>query len=195
MLLSWCRTWLAALIVLREKHVPRTGLLFVVLFGLSACGFHLRGSSPDSGPLNAAEDTAFSAVFIKAHERYGDLLRDAHEAVAATRLHAVDTAESADLILDLRSDKLTRRVQTVDQYGRPSDYELIYAITYAIAAPDAVAKVESHVISARREYSFNSQDLLGKGEEEILLVGEMRRELVQRLLQQVRYVATQRKHS
>lgn len=145
---------------------------------LNACGFHLRGSAQDLSIAGAK-------VAIVSEAPYAELSRTLSEALTRANVSPV-SSEEAQLVLTLREEKLTRRTQTVDQYGRPSDYELIYTLHYDLDQ-QGQQRDEVRSLSARRDYGFDNRDLLGKAEEENELVREMQNEIAQRLLRQIRF--------
>jgi len=145
----------------------------------SGCGFHLRGSAQDVAIAGAK-------VAIVSASPYAELNRSLREALTRAKVESV-TDPDAQLVINLREEKLTRRTQTVDQYGRPSDYELIYTLRYSLHKATQSGDAETRSVSARRDYGFDNRDLLGKAEEENELVREMQAEIAQRLLRQIRY--------
>ncbi len=152
--------------------------LFTASACLGACGFHLRGSAHDNNMSDAK-------VAIVASAPYAELTRSLRDALRGANVIPV-SVEAAQLVLTVREEKLTRRTQTVDQYGRPSDYELIYTVSYDLDKPGEQHE-QPRVLSTRRDYGFDHRDLLGKAAEENELVQEMQNEIAQRLLRQIRY--------
>lgn len=169
-------------------------LVLALAVSLSACGFHWRGADMSASTGHSARDDNSSAaagvsIYVQTGARFSELEVRVQDVLRDAGLDSAETAAQAQWVLDIRDDKLTRRAQTVDSNGRPADYELIYSVSYAIATEAQLNSAESYRISARREYSFDAADLLGKASEEALLITEMRVEIAQRLVQQVRYRA------
>lgn len=155
-------------------------LLTAITLLIAGCGFHLRGSVAGSEGLRVALQSATP---------YGDVERMLASGFRQSGMVGVEKDATPQLVLDLQPEVLTRRVQTVDAYGRASDYELILTYRYRIAAPQALADAETRELVTRREYRFDNRDVLGKAEEEQILVGEMRRDIASRLLRQLHYRA------
>jgi LPS-assembly lipoprotein len=163
--------------------------LAMALCGASAlmtgCGFHLRGTQAGVSGL------AGLAVFIDSPAPYSDFEQVLEESVEQSDMTLVEQVDGAAMVIQLRNEQLKRRVQTVNTTGRASDYELILTIEYALAAPGELAEAETRKLETRREYNFDNAELLGKAEEEALLMQEMRRDIAARMLRQVGYLSAQ----
>lgn len=158
----------------------RLAVVTLLLLALSACGFHLRGVQPGVAGL---------AVHVISATPFGELEQLLADGMRQADMQVVDAASDAAMVVQLRSEKLTRRVQTVNTTGRAADYELILSVEYALAPPAALVDARERKLDSRREYNFSNTELLGKAEEEALLVQEMRRDIVSRLLRQLAYQA------
>ncbi len=153
-----------------------------VSFILAGCGFHLRGAQAGVAGL---------AVFVDSGAPYSDFEQVLEDSIEQSDMVLTESAEQAAMVIQLRNEQLKRRVQTVNTTGRASDYELILTIEYALAASGQLADAEKRTLDARREYNFDNAELLGKAEEEALLMQEMRRDIAARLIRQVGYLAAQ----
>jgi len=159
-------------------------LIAVILLMLcSACGFHLRGTVQGVAGVSVYNQTPKDQLELE------NLLNDGIQQASMTL--APDLA-SAAMVLNVTDVRVTRRVQTVTSFGRAQDYELILSVNYQIGSPKDFAAQKSLSVDARREYNYANTDVLGNAEEEALLIREMQREVVARLLRQVTFNATQR---
>lgn len=165
---------------LRRQALLRSALILLVLSAISACGFHLRGVQPGVAGLH---------VYVDSKTPYGEFEQVLADSVRQADMVISDSTIDAGMVVQLRGERMTRRVQTVNTTGRASDYELILTIEYALAAPAAVTDSQTRKLDSRREYNFDNAELLGKAEEEALLVQEMRRDIAARLLRQIAYQA------
>lgn len=166
--------------------MKRTLLIVSALLLLTACGFRLRGSLP------GLED---AKVFVEAPATEESLLLTIQESIDQTEMTLVDSADAAEVLLRIDNARLTRRTQTVGEFGRAQDYELILTVTFKLGALNQLSDQQPRSVDARREYNFDNTDLLGKAEEEALLVREMQREIAARLLRQVSYQASELKRA
>lgn len=163
-----------------HRRMLRWSAVAIVLTALSACGFHLRGGQPGAAGLT---------VHIASATPFGEFEQLLADGIRQADMNLVETSDAAAMVVQLRDARLTRRVQTVNTTGRASDYELILTMEYVLAPPAALADTRVRTLESRREYNFSNTELLGKAEEEVLLLQEMRRDIVSRLLRQIAYQA------
>jgi LPS-assembly lipoprotein len=147
------------------------------LVGLAGCGFQLRGA--------VELPPAYRAVHVRASDPLvGEPLKLYLEAGGA-RL-AASPAE-ADLTLAVTREARDRRVTAVDpRTGKPREYELAYALTYEVAGRKGDAILPPETVRLVREYTFEADAVLAKGEEEAVIYADMREDAVQQILRQLR---------
>ncbi len=150
---------------------------------LSACGFHLRGAVQLPTAMARTElsgTTARSAL--------------ADDITAALELAGVQVVqEGAGAVLHITQERSGRRLLSVDNLGRASEYELSYQLGYELHAPtpiDAAANpkvtpkiwVPAQVVTVTRDFVFDPNNVLSSGDEETLIRSEMRRSAVRQML-------------
>ena len=177
----------------RDMNMPTTRMVFrtlavlLVLAGLSACGFHLRGEvklRPGLEQLRLAGVDPYSEL--------GRMLVRGLEGAGARVLAPGDTGPAAELrILDSRRE---RRVLSVRATGKVQEYELVQHLDFGVRAADGeITILETFVadggtllprqtLLARRDYLYDASDPLGKSGEEAALYREMQSDLVRLLL-------------
>lgn len=165
------------------SSVWRYGVTLLLLTALAGCGFHLRGSQP------GVKGVAGLKLYVDSRTPYGEFEQVLADSIRQADMDVVEQADAAAMIVQIRSERMTRRVQTVNTTGRASDYELILKVEYALAAPAAITDSQTRELDSRREYNFDSTELLGKAEEESVLVQEMYQDIAARLLRQISYQA------
>jgi LPS-assembly lipoprotein len=153
---------------------------------LTSCGFHLRG-----------------AVTLPPQMERTQLLGvDARSALAAEITAALEdagvrvVAGDATAQLVISGERQARRLLSVGSTGRASEYEITYQFSFELRAPAeataaggkpaVVVLVPQQSISLNRDYSFDPDNVLGKGDEEALLVREMRSFAVRQMLVRLR---------
>jgi len=129
-------------------------------------------------------------IYLDSKTPFGEFEQVLADSVRQSDMTISESAAAAGLVVQLRGERMTRRVQTVNTTGRASDYELILTVEYALAKPEAITDGATRKFDSRREYNFDNAELLGKVEEEALLVQEMRRDIAARLLRQIAYQAS-----
>ena len=160
----------------RDMNMPTTRMVFrtlavlLVLAGLSACGFHLRGEvklRPGLEQLRLAGVDPYSEL--------GRMLVRGLEGAGARVLAPGDTGPAAELrILDSRRE---RRVLSVRATGKVQEYELVQHLDF-----DGGTLLPRQTLLARRDYLYDASDPLGKSGEEAALYREMQSDLVRLLL-------------
>jgi LPS-assembly lipoprotein len=172
------------------RFISGRGFLFLSLVTchllLTSCGFHLRG-----------------AVTLPPQMERTQLLGvDARSALAAEITAALEDAGvrvvagdvTAQLVIS--GERQARRLLSVGSTGRASEYEITYQFSFELRAPAeataagakpaVVVLVPQQSVSLNRDYSFDPDNVLGKGDEESLLVREMRSFAVRQMLVRLR---------
>lgn len=147
---------------------------------LQACGgWHLRGQAP-AGEAGALEGLA---VHVDAPSAFR---RELGGIVAGSGGRVVADAAAADLRVQVGSPRTDRRVLSVDpESGRVREYELAYSLEYAAWRGDGTPVVAPQRVALRRDYVFDETQVLGAGQEEAVLLEEMRRDALQQVLRRL----------
>lgn len=141
------------------------------LLALTGCGFRLRGSAGVALSMPAtylAGDTA-SAVLLADLRR---ALRDAGVVLVAAR-------EDGRAVLTVTAEEQSRRVLSVGTAGTVQEYELHYAVTFAVLDHQGKELLPAQTVGRLRAVSFSESQVLAKGAEEELLYRDLRRDVVQ----------------
>ncbi len=151
---------------------------------LSACGFHLRGAVTLPPQM---ERTQLVGI-----EPRGALAEEITAALenAGARVVAGDAAAQ----LHISGEREARRLLSVGSTGRASEYELTYQFSFELRIPEVdetgkavtTVLVPQQTVSLNRDYAFDPNSVLGMGEEEALLVREMRAFAVRQMLVRLR---------
>ena len=146
----------------------------VLLAGLAliSCGFHLAGS----GNL----PVAMQSTYLDSSEQYSEFYGSLSEALRRRGLNLVDSRDAAGAILRISEDSSGQRILSVSARNIPREYEVFYSVTFALEA-DGQALVEPENLVARRNYTYDETQVLGKEREETIL----RRALAEDLARQV----------
>ncbi|MDH3465780.1 MAG: LPS assembly lipoprotein LptE [Gammaproteobacteria bacterium] len=156
-------------------------LLSTVL--LSACGFHLRGKI----------DLPPSLETIRITSPDGDLrtyLADALDFSGATVTGSDDGA-----LLDVVDVRFERRVRTVDTRGLATSYMLHYAVDFRVEDASGASLLDSATINLKRDFNFDSTQVLEKEDEEQFLRDDMRRAAAQRIVRRIGTVSATQANS
>lgn len=151
---------------------------------LSACGFHLRGA--------VQLPAAMARTRITGTAPRSALADDIAAALETAGVQVV--GGDAGAVLQIIRERNARRLLSVDNLGRASEYELSYQLSFELRAPtpiDAAANpklakpkiwVPEQTVTVLRDFTFDPNNVLGSGNEESLIRDEMRRSAVNRML-------------
>lgn len=154
-------------------------LLVSALFcTVTACGFHLRGQ------IAVPESISVLAVQTNDRELYQSLV----EALDFSGVTVVDSSADAKALLDLHRVEFERRVQTINDRGKVTGYNLIYRVFFKVISAGGENLRQSAVV-ARRDFNFNPDQVLQKEIEENALREDMVKELTQSILRQLSTIA------
>ena len=150
------------------------GLLFA--FALSSCGFQLRG----------AADLSFKNLYIEGSTL--SISRELKQSLNTNGIHIVDSAEQADLLLELMNETNEKRILSLSGTGVVREYELNYRASFRTREPanpiwSALQNVQEH-----RTFSYNDNALLGKAEEEAMLNQDMHKDAVREILRRLQSI-------
>jgi len=136
---------------------------------LGACGFRLAGSEP----LPAA----MARPYLSFTDPYTDFAREFARQLrtAGARLQAAPD-RGATATVDVSRDSVEQRVLSVSARNIPTEYLLIYTVTYSVQGAKGQL-LAPQTISLTQDYSFSEQALLAKEHEANMLRRELAREL------------------
>ena len=159
------------MLALRNNSLSPRMLLILIscLIVLEGCGFRLRGS--------LGGELALPPLYIQSS---GNKLfvTELRQALGNTQTQVVSERSGAALIIGIGAEKLNRRVLTVDASGRVQEYELHYAVSFAVNDASARPVLASQTLSERRSFEFTGEDVLAKEAEETQIYQDMRRNAV-----------------
>jgi len=146
---------------------------------LTACGFHLRGT--------LTLPPGLEEVQIKARDPYSALARSLERSLAQNGVTIVPAPErdAYVAVLDILSERWASRPQSVDQFGRAQEYNLRYAVVFALHNADGDVLVPQQVVELARDYISAPDDATGVDSEYELLTQEMQREMTASILRRI----------
>lgn len=163
---------------------PKWWLLLVCcLIVLEGCGFRLRGS--------IGGDVALPPLYIESSGN-NPFVTELRQALGNSQTEVVAVRAAAALIVGVGAEQLDRRVLTVDTSGRVQEYELHYAVSFAVNDAAARSVLAAQTITQRRSFEFTGADVLAKEAEEAQLYRDMRRSAVQNAMRRLQTLADRR---
>lgn len=160
-----------------------SNLRLVALFGvllLAGCGFQLRGNSPLVAGLDA--------VALRSTDPNSDL---SIELERALKQSSAWTDADGAAVLSLSNEALNRQILSYNERARVSEYTLVLTVDVVLQRGDDVLQ-PGITLSVEREYGFDENQALAAAKEEELITRELRRQMVQQILEHVRQAPVQR---
>ena len=147
----------------------RTWLATVGLLAVSACGFRLAGSEPLPAVL--------VRPYLSLKDPYSDFSREFERRLksAGAALQTVRADSTASI--EVTKDLVEKRTLSVTSQNIPTEYELVYTVTFVVKDPDKQL-LAPQTISLSQAYSFEENALLAKENEADVLRQQMARDLV-----------------
>ncbi|OED35489.1 hypothetical protein AB833_30175 [Chromatiales bacterium (ex Bugula neritina AB1)] len=166
--------------------VRNTIVVLAALAVLSACGFQMRGSGRQSG----------SQIVGRVHiqdQGAVSIVQQLRNGLTAQQVQFALFPKDADTVVIVSNEVLSRRVASVSAAGRVREYELLHSVDLlTLRSRDGIKAgeipldsenlPEPQTVSVIRDYTYDEKDVLAKDDEERILRGEMKEELVRHLV-------------
>jgi len=147
--------------------------LSIMITGLAACGWHLRGLEAINLP--------FEALYLNSDIRDSALVTAVEKSLENQNIQLSDTAEGI-YRLNLENYREERRVLTTDNRGRASDYELTSRVDMSLDKGEEQLLIPMETLTLTRSYNFDPDNVASANQEESLIRQEMKEELARRIL-------------
>ncbi len=147
---------------------------------LSACGFHLRGSD--------VTQVMLPPTYLAAEA--GSLRQAIQRALTQGGTTLVGETAQAQRVVRLLGERVDRRVLSVGAAGTVEEYELHYAVTYAVDGVKGAPLIAPETLTQVRSYAFSETEVLGKDVEQETLVQDMRRDAVGQILRRLQNLSS-----
>lgn len=142
---------------------------------LAGCGFRLRGPQ--------ALDFATIHIGVSEFSDLGAALR--RQVATSGSTTVVEDPAQAEVRLQLLGNERGREILSLTGAGKVREYELTQVIRFRLvdkANADLIAPTQ---IAARREYTFDDAQILGKEQEEALLYRDMEADLIAQIMRRL----------
>ena len=157
--------------------IARIVAVSLLMFVVSACGWHLRGA--------VSLPRQLERPMVTGVDETQELIPLVEQRLVEAGGVPVSDAASASLTIELQTVEYRRQTIAVDQEGRPLTYQLIYRLGYRYYQPDLVDKAKSGQVTASINYQYDSNQVLSKSAEEVRVKKQLQDDLALRLLQQL----------
>lgn len=166
--------------------IMKNVVIFLMIFSLTACGWHLRGSEAANG---ASAYTNPLNLIITSKDNHGPLINSLRQSLHTYNITEVDTGTAGAYRLDLQELKLDKRAAGVGSDALVNAYELILYVDYQISSPDKILTSPKTRGSISRTYNFDVNQANFSEQQETIILREMHRDLSQQLLRRLKVLS------
>lgn len=149
--------------------MPIAVLGVIVSWGICACGFRLAGSGPWPAVL--------ARPYVSLKDPYTDFSREFERQLKAAGAQLQPVAAGASATIEISRDTVEQRTLSVSANNIPTEYLLIYTVTFTVHGPDKEL-LAPQTIAVQQDYSFAENVVLAKEHEADILREQMARNLV-----------------
>lgn len=160
--------------------IKRNLLVIGLAVVLSACGFQLRGTG--------STEIALKELDLSARDAYGDTVNLLRRVLQGS---GVKIYTGAEYKLILVSQPETQRTASYSGSARSAEYALTTTLNYEIHGFKDRLLVSDHV-QVEKVYVHDGNNLIGSDQEADQIRGEMRNELVQKMVVQLQQLTPER---
>lgn len=159
----------------RRRTAALAALLLVALAG---CGFHLRGTTPDS-------TLSFDSVYLDA--RSGTPLeRELRGAILSQGNNLLATDQKAAAVtLRILSEAQEKKILTLNAQGQVREYSLLYRVNFEVADKDNKKLLTPNELALQAFLSYSESQALAKETEERMTYNDLRRDAVSQIMRQL----------
>ena len=151
------------------KRCVTGALLGCSVLWLTACGFRFQ---------NAPEFPAEMAVtYIQTDDRYSLFYRELVSTLRRSDIKLTAEPAEARTVIRILSDETGRRTLTVTARNVPAEYEVYYRLIFSVDVNGREA-VPYEELVLTRDYPFDETQVLGKANEEQLIMQAIARDMV-----------------
>jgi LPS-assembly lipoprotein len=161
------------------RNIFKTAVVVLLFFGLSACGFHARGTLSLPAEMQKVYLAGIAPNDPFAQD-FGQLLTQAGGSLTQ------DPKQASSTLRILRIAQ-PRRAITLSQAGRATEYDLFFRIVMQVSNAKGETVLPQQEIEIKRDYYNDQRLIIAQGEEEALIRSEMRREAAQAVLRRLVY--------
>jgi LPS-assembly lipoprotein len=149
-----------------------TGLFLL----LASCGFSLQNAFVVPAEMER--------TYISTEDRHSLFYRELRRQLRAAGMQLADIPDESTATLTISVDQTDQRVLSVSTRNIPTEFEVFYAIEYAVDSGDTIL-LKPQTITLTRDYTYDETLVLGKAHEEQLLREAIVKDLVRIVLKQL----------
>lgn len=156
-------------------------LIVIIAFTLiSGCGYRLAGK--------ADLDPVFESTHV-GYQGQGRAMAELLEDQFKANKYELTSADKATAIVQVLYENTDREILSVDEDGKVREYELILSVAVDVSDSEGKKLVGSQVVRLTRDFLFDINDVLGKGNEERAVYQEMRADAARLILYRLQAIS------
>ncbi len=161
----------------RSLLAATTALAVACTLPLAGCGFHLRGSTPDSR-------LQFDSVHLAANKGT-PLERELRGAILAQGATLAADPKEAAVTLRILSEAQEKKILTLNAQGQVREFSLTYRLRFEVADKANRKLLTPDEISLQSYLSYSESQALAKETEERMTFIDLRRDAVNQVMRQL----------
>jgi len=150
--------------------------LIFVIFLVTSCGFELKRS--------VVLPERMINTYIETIDSRSIFYRKFRNALNSNNIQLVDSKSSATAVLEIIADETGRRVLSVSARNIATEYEVFYRVVYSFGDHEKLL-ISPQELVLTRSYTFNEKLVLGKSQEEEMLIEALADDLVRMVINQI----------
>ena len=156
----------------------RLALSFLLLASLSACGFQLRGSRPDSHmPFNTVHLVVAARTPLERDLRSAILSQDG--------VTLTPDAKSADISLRILSAVEEKKILTLNAQGQVREYSLLYRLNFDVKDKAGKILLAQTELALQTFMSYSESQALAKETEERMVFNDLRGDAINQIVRRL----------
>jgi LPS-assembly lipoprotein len=148
---------------------------------ITACGFQLRGSA------DIPEE--WLALHLLTNSPNSELAKSVRSSFSNNGVQWLDAGD-ANYVLELGNERFEQRNLTIGGNARAAEFELTLTASMEIRDQKGKVVLPAREVSVQKIMTNDPRNVTGKVEETNLLQREMRQELVQQMMRNIRFAAS-----
>ena len=142
---------------------------------LGGCGFHLRGST----------NLHFASLYVQGSDTSPFVIALKRQVLSTTATRIVNTPADAQAVFTLLAETQSQNPMAYNADGTVAQYQLRYDVRFQLTTPRGITIIAPRELAQTSNLSYSSGAALAKANESDLLYRGMRRELVDRIMDQL----------
>lgn len=143
---------------------------------LSACGFHLKGNTPDNHTL--------TSLYIKGENRFDDIAAEVRQ---LAKSYGIKSDSNAEWSISLSNEDLSKWQASTNQSVSTREYNIHLSVTLTIY--HCGEPLKPIMLATEALFQDNIDQLASKENEKAVIISELRKEIASSILRQVTFIS------